>query len=141
MHGWKVGGGLADCHRRRASQDAAVNERGVWGQRAGCGEAVAGLGRQGRGRLWLCLGGAVEGAFCSAWMRLKAAILAMFLTQFCLDIGVSVGLCMSCQGCSADQASICQSVMFVCKTCKNNTLASINDNVDHGGRCEIHSFL
>ena len=87
MHGWKVGGGLADCHRRRASQDAAVKERGVWGQRAGCGEAVAGLGRQGRGRLWLCLGGAVEGAFCSAWMRLKAAILAMFLTQFCLDMG------------------------------------------------------
>ena len=87
MHGWKVGGGLADCHRRRASQDAAVKERGVWGQRAGCGEAVAGLGRQGRGRLWLCLGGAVEGAFCSAWMRLKAAIFAMLLTPCCLDMG------------------------------------------------------
>ena len=50
--------------------------------------SVAGLGRQGRGRLWLCLGaGAVEGAFCSAWMRLKAAIFAMFLTPFCLDMG------------------------------------------------------
>jgi hypothetical protein len=31
VHGWKVVGGLAGCHRRRASQDAAVKERGMWG--------------------------------------------------------------------------------------------------------------
>ena len=56
VYGWKVGGGLADCHRRRASQDAAVKERGVWGQRAGCGEAVAGLGAR------------VAGGFGYAWV-------------------------------------------------------------------------
>ena len=46
----------------------------------------------------------------------------MFLTQFCLDIGVSVGLCMSCQGCRADQASIFQSAMFVCSRIPQNKL-------------------
>ena len=53
---------------------------------------------------------------------------AMFLTPFCLDIGVSVGLCMSCQGCSADQASICvcQSVLFVFKI---NTLNQVDSHI------------
>jgi hypothetical protein len=46
----------------------------------------------------------------------------MFLTPFCLDIGVSVGLCMSCQGCRADQASIFQSAMFVCSRIPQNKL-------------------
>ena len=112
-------GSLAGCHRRRASPDAAVKQRGMWGKGAGCGEDVTGLDRQGRGRLSVCLGGAAEGAFCSAWERLKTDIFAMFVTPLCLDIGVSVGLCMSCQGCSADQASICQSVMFVCSRTLN----------------------
>ena len=96
VHGWKVVGGLADCHRRRASQDAAVKERGVWGQRAGCGEAVTGLGRQGRGRLWICLGGPRRARFAvHGWMRLKAAIFAMFFDTILLRYGVLVCLYMS----------------------------------------------
>ena len=47
----------------------------------------------------------------------------MFLTPFCLDIGVSVGLCMSCQGCRADQASIFQSAMFICSRVPQNKLS------------------
>ena len=79
-----VVGSLAGCHRRRASPDAAVRQRGMWGKGVGCGEAVTGLDRQCRGRLWVCLGGAADGAFCSAWERLKTAIVAMFLTPFFL---------------------------------------------------------
>jgi hypothetical protein len=96
VHGWKVVGGLADCHRQRASQDAAVKERGVWGQRAGCGEAVTGL--------W---GARVAGGFGFAWVGRGGRVLQCMDeaegSHFCyvfdpilLTYGVLVGVYMSC---------------------------------------------
>jgi hypothetical protein len=43
--------------------DAAVKEHGMWGKRVVCGEAGTGLGRQGRGRVWLCSGGAAKARY------------------------------------------------------------------------------
>ena len=62
-----------------------------------CGEAVTGLDRQGRGRLWVCLDGAAEGAFCTLQCMGEAedSHFCYFLnTAFCLDYRywVSVGL-------------------------------------------------
>ena len=52
----------------------------MWGKRVVCGEAGTGLGRQGRGRVWLCSGGAAKARYALHGLRLKPVTFAMFLT-------------------------------------------------------------
>ena len=58
----------------------------------GCGEAVTGLGRQGRERLWFWPIGAAEGAICSAWTEAEGGHFCYVLVLFCLDVRGVAGL-------------------------------------------------